>query len=222
MAGQIVDATLVAAPRQRNSEAEKARIKAGETAAAIWPDKPAKARQKDTDARWTMKFSKAKPGPDGKPQIDIAVPHFGYKSHISIDRRHGVIRRERTTDAAAHDGARLREGLIDPNNTASDVWADTAYRSAENERYLAGIDKVSRIHRRKPPGRPMPRHQARANAAKSAVRAQVEHPFACQKRVMGLVIRTIGLARAHAAVTLANMAYNMKRWCWLDSRTAPA
>ena len=148
MAGQIVDATLVAAPRQRNTEAEKARIKAGEKAAEIWPDKPARARQKDTDARWTVKFSKAKPAADGKPLIDIAIPTYGYKSHISIDRRHGVIRRGKTTDAAAHDGARLREGLIDPNNTASDVWADTAYRSAENERYLAGVGRVSRIHRR--------------------------------------------------------------------------
>jgi transposase, IS5 family len=46
MAGQIVDATLVAAPRQRNTDAEKARIKAGESADEIWPDKPAKARQK--------------------------------------------------------------------------------------------------------------------------------------------------------------------------------
>jgi hypothetical protein len=53
------------------------------------------------------------------------------------------------TDAAAHDGARLREGLIDPNNTASEVWADSAYRSAENERFLAGMGKVSRIRRRK-------------------------------------------------------------------------
>ncbi len=39
---------------------------------------------------------------------------------------------------------------------------------------------------------------------------------------MGLVIRTIGLARASAAVMLANMAYNMKRWCWLDRRGVPA
>lgn len=222
MAGQIVDATLVAAPRQRNTEAEKARIKAGETACDIWPDKPAKARQKDTDARWTVKFSKARPREDGTPQLDIAVPAFGYKSHISIDRRHGVIRREKVTDAAAHDGARLREGLIDPNNTASDVWGDRAYRSAENERYLAGIGRVSRIHRRKPPRRPMPRRTARANAAKSAVRAHVEHPFAHQKGVMGLVIRTIGIARARATVTLANMAYNMKRWCWLERRSLPA
>lgn len=222
MSGQILDATLVAAPRQRNTEGEKAAIKAGKTAADIWPEKPAKARQKDVDARWTMKFSKARPAHDGSPQIDIAVPTFGYKSHISIDRRHGIIRRQKVTDAAAHDGARLREGLIDPENTASDVWADTAYRSAENERFLRRLGKVSRIHRRKPRGKPMPERTAHANAKKSAVRARVEHPFAQQKGPMRLVIRTIGLARATAAIALTNMAYNMKRWCWLDSRAVPA
>lgn len=63
---------------------------------------------------------------------------------------------------------------------------------------------------------------ARANGAKSTARAHVEHPFAHQKRIMGLLIRTIGLARASAAVTFANMAYNMKRWCWLDRRVVPA
>ena len=51
MSGQIVDATLLAAPRQRNNEGEKAAIKAGRTAPEIWPEKPAKARQKDVDAR---------------------------------------------------------------------------------------------------------------------------------------------------------------------------
>ncbi len=222
MAGQIVDATLVAAPRQRNTDAEKAAIKAGRTADEIWPEKPTKARQKDVDARWTVKFAKGRPAADGKPQIDIAIPSFGYKSHISIDRRHGIIRRGMVTDAAAHDGARLREGLIDPSNTASDVWADSAYRSEANEAFLGGIGKVSRIHRKKPKGKPMPRQTAKANAAKSAVRARVEHPFAHQKGFMGLVIRTIGRARAEAAVTLANMSYNMKRWCWLDRRGAPA
>jgi transposase, IS5 family len=154
-------------------------------------------------------------------QTDIAIPVFGYKSHISIDRRHGIIRRQTVTDAAAYDGARLREGLIDPNNTASGVWADSAYRSAENDRYLARIGKTSRIHRRKPRGKPMPKRTARANAARSAVRAPVEHPFAHQKGPMRL-IRTIGLARAKAAVTLTNMPYTMKRWCWLDRRNLPA
>ena len=53
------------------------------------------------------------------------------------------------------------------------------------------------------------------------MRARVEHPFAHQKGPMSLVIRTIGLARATATVTLADMAYNMKRWCWLERRTLP-
>ena len=222
MSGQIVDATLVSAPRQRNTEAEKAEIKAGKSAAEIWPDEPAKAAQKDTDARWTVKFSKAKPTEEGKPQIDIAIPVFGYKLHISIDRHHGVIRRRLVTDAAAHDGARLREGLVDPNNTASAVWADTAYQSQANRAYLENHGRVSHIHRRKPRGKPMARNVARANARKSAIRAAVEHPFAAMKGRMGLTIRTIGLARARATATMTVMAYNMRRWCWLEGRSAPA
>ncbi len=44
MSGQIVDATLVAAPRQRNTQEEKAEIKAGRIPAA-WDARPAKLRQ---------------------------------------------------------------------------------------------------------------------------------------------------------------------------------
>ena len=218
---QIIDATLVAAPKQRNTDGEKQAIKDGKSASDIWPDNPARAAQKDTSARWTVKFAKARPKEDGTPQIDIAIPTFGYKNHISIDRRHGIIRREKTTDAAAHDGARLREGLIDPANTASEVWADTAYRSAANEAFLEKAGKTSRIHHKKPKGKPMPARTARANGRKSKVRARVEHVFAEQKDRMGLFIRTIGIARAEAAITLTNMAYNMKRWCWLEGRSVP-
>ena len=56
---------------------------------------------------------------------------------IRLERQVRFIRRQKVTDAAAHDGARLREGLVDPTNTASSVWADTAYRSAANEQFLA-------------------------------------------------------------------------------------
>jgi hypothetical protein len=56
----------------------------------------------------------------------------------------------------------------------------------------------------------------------SSTGCYVGHPLAYQKGVMGLVIRTIGLAHANATITLANMACNMKRWCWLDRRAAPA
>ena len=81
---------------------------------------------------------------------------------------------------------------------------------------------VSRIHRKKPKGKPMPVNIARANAAKSTVRSAVEHVFARQKGPMGLVIRTIGLARAKVKIGLANLVYNMKRIVWLTGQAAPA
>ena len=71
----------------------------------------------------------------------------------------------------------------------------TTYRSAKNEAHLEANGFKSRIHRKKPQGKPMPKHVSRANAAKSEVRAHVEHVFARQKGPMALVIRTIGLAR---------------------------
>jgi Transposase domain (DUF772) len=84
MGGQIADATIVAAPRQRNSDAEKANIKEGKVPDE-WQKKPAKLRQKDRDVCWTVKFSKAKVDEEGKTkQRDIAVPAFGY--HLA-DRR---------------------------------------------------------------------------------------------------------------------------------------
>ncbi|GGC74351.1 hypothetical protein GCM10011504_59300 [Siccirubricoccus deserti] len=49
MGGQIVDATIVAAPKQRNTEAERAAIKARQVPEG-WAEKPAELRQKDRDA----------------------------------------------------------------------------------------------------------------------------------------------------------------------------
>ena len=155
------------------------------------------------------------------PQVDLAVPAFGYKNHVAIDRRHGLIRGWTASHAAAHDGARLAE-VVDADNTACDVWADTAYRSAKNEAWLAARGLVSRIHRKKPPGRPMAVRTRRANARRSAVRSAVEHVFARQKGPMALVVRTIGIARARVKIGLANLAYNMKRLVWLSGKAAPA
>jgi len=211
MAGQIVDASLVPAPKQRNTEDEKAAIKAGKSAQEIWPDAPDKAAQKDVDARWTLKIGgKVRHRPDGTALPMIAVPVFGYKSHIGIDRRFGFIRESMVTSAADADGRQLRH-LVGTGNTGSEVWADSAYRSRKNEKWLATKMLTSRIHRRKPAGKPMPQAIARANAKKSSIRAAVEHVFAHQKNRFGLFIRTIGLARAEAKLTLANLAYNFDR-----------
>lgn len=222
MSGQIVDASLVPAPKQRNTDPEKEAIKAGKTAGEIWPDEPNKAPQKDTNARWTLKIGgKVRYRPDGSPLPQIALPVFGYKSHISIDRRFGFIRESAVTSAAAPDGRMLRQ-LLSDENTSMEVWADTAYRSQSNEKWLATNDFISRIHRRKPHGKPMPKRSLSANAKKSSIRARVEHVFAHQKNRYGLFIRTIGLARAEAKLTLANLAYNFDRLIFHERRNAIA
>lgn len=221
MSGQIVDATIVAAPKQRNTIEEKTAIKDGRIP-DDWKDKPARLAQKDRDARWTVKYTKAKPREDGSvPPVDLAIPAFGYKNHVAIDRGFGLIRNWTATNAAAHDGARL-EDVLDRTNTASDVWADTAYRSQKNEAMLARRGLVSRIHRKKPKGKPMPERTRIANAQKSKVRSAVEHVFAHQKGLMGLYVRTIGIARAKLKIGLANLAYNMRRFVWLRTKYATA
>jgi hypothetical protein len=149
----------------------------------------------------------------------IALPVFGYKSHIAIDRRIGFVRESAVTSAAQADG-RMLPRLVTTQNTSSEVWADSAYRSRKNEKWLSAKMLVSRTHRRKPPGRPIPRHVASANAGKSAIRAAVEHVFAHQKNKFGLFTRTIGVARAEAKLTLANLAYNFDRLIFHERASA--
>ena len=179
MGGQIVDATVVEARRPRLTQNEKTTIKAGAVPQA-WS--PAKRAQMDTDGRWTIKRGRKRSAGEPKAQIAtaITVPVFGYKNHLEIDRRHGFIRRFAVTDAAAHDGQQLGQ-LRDPANTASSVWADTAYRSAANVGLLARRGLVPQLQRPKPRGRPLPAHIVRGNARRARVRVAIEHVFAAQK-----------------------------------------
>jgi hypothetical protein len=39
---------------------------------------------------------------------------------------------------------------------------------------------------------------------------------------MGLVVRTIGIARTRIKIGMANLAYNFQRLAWLQGRTTPA
>lgn len=158
MGEQIIDATVVPAPKQRNTEEEKTAIKEGRIPDR-WKDKPAKVRQKDRDARWNVKYTKAKVKEGADPKafkpVDLAIPMYGYKNHIGIDRVHGLIRTWDASAANAHDGARLPD-LVSRPNTASGVWADTAYRSKKNEAFLAKGMFKSNIHQRKPHRGAMP------------------------------------------------------------------
>ena len=120
MGGQIIDASIVAVPKQRNSRDENAKIKEGETPQG-WEDNPARRCQKDTDARWTKKHGKS---------------HYGYKNHVNIDRRHKLVRRYQVTDAAVHD-SQVIEDVLDPDNTASDYNGHQGCRIGY--RYRGGV-----------------------------------------------------------------------------------
>lgn len=205
--GQIIDATIVAAPRQRNSRDDNDSIKRGETP-ADWSNQPARQRQKDIDARWTRKHGRT---------------YFGYKNHISVDRRHKLVRRYSVTDAARHDSIEF-DAVLDPANTGSKVWADSAYRSAQTEANLAARGYKSCIHRRGARNHPLTAREQQGNATRSRVRARVEHVFGHQANAMGgKLVRTIGLVRAKMKIGMQNLTYNMSRFVHLHSvRASPA
>jgi hypothetical protein len=58
----------------------------------------------------------------------------------------------------------------------------------------------------------------RGNSAKSALRARIEHVFARQKDQIGLFNRTIGVTRAEAKISLANLAYTMDQLIFHEGR----
>src|SRR5262249_21293814 len=172
MGGQIVDATVIQARRPRLSQAEKDTIKGGGVP-ADWT--PARRAQIDRDGRWTVKRGRQRERPPRagqKRQPEIAMPIFGYKNHVGIDREHGFLRRYTVTDAARYDGGQLG-AVLDCDNTASDVSADTAYRSLANLALLERRGLRPQFQRKKPKGKKMPGHIARGNATRARVRARV-------------------------------------------------
>ena len=80
---------------------------------------------------------------------------------------------------AAHDGGQLG-ALLDPDNTASGVWADTAYRSAANLDLLDRRGLKPKFQRAKPRRRPMPAtsRQRPPRAGPGEGRARVRRPKA--------------------------------------------
>lgn len=162
--GQMVDATIVPVPRQRNSRDENDQVKAG-TTPKDWKRRPSKNRQKDKDARWTKKHGRSL---------------FGYKNHVNADARHKLIREYGVTDASVHDSQAF-DDLLNKGNTSSDVYADSAYRSAETERKLKARGFRSRIHKRGRRNRPLSAAQTEANSRKSKVRARIEHVFGARE-----------------------------------------
>lgn len=194
--GQIIDATFVPVPIQRNGRETNEIIKAN-AVPIDWGKTPAKLAQKDTEARWTKKGGQN---------------HYGYKNHINIDKDTKLIAAAVCTDASVHDSQVLDTVLRDETEGGKEVWADSAYRSDEQEQSLKASQHESRIHERAYRNKPLTEAQELNNTEKSRVRARVEHVFGYQQNSMGgIFLRSIGAARAAVGVGLMNLTYNLAR-----------
>ncbi len=208
--GQMIDATFVEVPRGRNTREENAQIKAtpaGEDP-GLWKDEPDKRAQKDIDARWTKKNEQV---------------YYGYKNHVNVDQDTQLIECFEVSSASVHDSVvfdQLIDASRDEESGTRAVYADSAYRSAEREADLEAAGIASQICEKGTRGAPLSDEQKRGNRTKSKVRARVEHVFGQQAHMGGHFVRTIGMARAKAKITMMNLVYNMVRLMQLVARAA--
>ena len=205
--GQLVDASLVPVPVQRNTREENAKVKAGEVPEE-WEAEEAgpKRRQKDVQARWTKKQGRS---------------HYGYKNHVNVDNAHKLVRKYAVTAANVHDSQQL-DDLLDEQNTSKALWADSAYRSGEQEQRLRERHYRSHIQRKGKRNKPLTRREKQGNRTRATVRVRVEHVFGAQCATRTKLVRCIGLARSELAIGMMNLVYNMRRLCYLQGVSVPA
>ena len=173
--------------------AENARIKAGEVA----EDRPENKRQrKDVDARLDRRKRQA--------LLRIQEPR-------PVDVKRKLIRSYAVTDAALHDSNVFEQLLAD--NTSRDVWADSAYRSAERLECLAQDGFREHIQRKGSRNSPLTPREQEGNKTRSRIRSRVEHVFGVQaQRAGNLLLRTIGIARARAKIGSRNLGTTLTGW----------
>lgn len=194
--GQIVDASLVHAPVQRNKREEAETVKEGAMPVG-W--KPHKRAQKDVDARWTKKHGKS---------------YFGYKLHASVDKRYKLMRKISVTHAAVADTT-VFESLLDPGNTSRDVYADRGYPTAEREAKLKQAGWRVHIQRKGSATKGISDTQKKRNRRIATPRARVEHVFGALAQMGGKLVRCMGIVRVTFILHLKAASYNLKRLVFL-------
>ena len=195
--GQIIDASIVQAPKQRNSREENAQIKQGEIP-QDWEE--AKRSQKDIDARWVKKNARS---------------YYGYKNHVNVDVKYKLIRTYAVTDASVHD-SNVFDELLEETNTSADVYADSAYRSEESIELLKKRGFREHLQRKGCKNRTLTKREQQGNKTRAKIRCRIEHVFGVMAMMAGsLVVRTIGIIRARAKIGLRNLAYNINRYALL-------
>ena len=191
--GQIVDASFVEVPRQRNRRAENEAIKRGEVPDG-WKDTPKRLSHKDLDARWTKKNE---------------VSYYGYKNHINMDEASKLIIRSTVTDAPVHDSQAL-DAVTEPGD--GPTFLDAGYVGPACAAVLEAKGIEAHICEKGARNHPLTYQQKRRNRKKSRRRSRVEHGFGFMTVSMKAMFRrAVGIVRNRAGVTFSNPVYNLCR-----------
>ena len=190
--GVIVDANFVEVPRQRNTRAENALIKAGQTP-ADWSAK--KRAHKDVDARWTKKN---------------AQTYYGYKDHLKVNIQTKLIESAVVTTANVHDSQATDE-LVQKGDGV--VVGDSAYSGQPVRAKMEAKGVATVVVQKAVRGRALNETEQAENREISRTRARVEHAFAVMSGQAGRIFqRYVGRARNQAAIQMMNLCYNLKRY----------
>lgn len=194
--GKMIDASFTVAPRQRNTKEENKLIKAGK-GARLWNDHPNKKKHKDIDARWTKKNNEI---------------FYGYKNHAKVDTKSKFIDTYLVTDASVHDSQALN-ALLEDEDKGQNLFADSAYTGKEQETIISKYHMNNCVHEKGYRNKPLTEQQKTKNREKSKTRARVEHVFGFMEQSMnGLVVKSVGIARATGIIGLINLTYNLFRY----------
>ena len=194
--GKMIDASFVIAPKQRNSREENKLIKQGR-GKELWKDKPRKKCQKDIDARWTKKAGQS---------------YYGYKAHVKADIQSKFIDTVQTTAANVHD-SQMIEPLLDELDKGQALYADSGYSGQNQQTIIEKHGMVAQVCEKGCRHTSLTEEQKAENRKKSKKRCRIEHIFGFMEGAMkGLVVRTIGAARAAANVLMTALVYNVMRY----------
>ena len=192
--GQMVAATFVEVPRQRNSRQDNSRLRAGQV-----PEErvrnPKMLRQKDLNAHRAKKNQEQ---------------HYGYKNHVKVDSKSKLISDFTVTDAAVHDSQALDDLRAQGDPT---TYVDSAYTGSACEAIFDHKGVLGKVIERAYRNQPLTTRQRRRNRAKSRIRVRVEHVFGAMRMCLRASWnRCIGKRRNQGAIAMGNLVYNLIRY----------
>ena len=194
--GSIADASLVAAPHQRNTREQNAQIKEG-------------TRPAEFDPKHSCRAPKGLRCSLGKKNHEV---HYGFKNHAKVDAKSKLVNGYATTPASVHD-SQVFEELIDEDDEA--VFADSAYQSEASCEYLLKKNSQNFIQFKATRGHPLSEEEHATNKLRSRIRVRCEHVFGRMHQMTMDQLRTIGLVRAKQQNALCNLVYNTDRYALL-------